>query len=181
MNNKLRENYINLKIASKKLYLSINIDKYIASEDLLDKIAASVSAGIDIVELTTNNYPNKLLEISTQVKQLHSIFDFTLIIKDRADIATLIEADGISLTSNSINTNFVRQILGDNSIIGCYDFSQSNCDFCICSKESNESTIPLFVRYNSANNSQRYFLDETIFDNNDFIQFIQKLKITPKF
>ena len=177
MNNKLRENYIKLKISNKKLYLSILIDKYENNSELLDRIAISLSSGIDIIELSTINYPQKLLDIAFQVKQLYTIFDdFTLIIKDRVDVASLIEADGISLTSNSINTNFVRQILGEQIIIGCYDFTKNNCDFCICKKEYKESSIPLFIPYSSTNNSQRLFFDESLFDNIDFPQMLLELK-----
>lgn len=175
MNDKLRENYINLKIRNKNLYLSILVDKY-NKEDLLDKIAASISAGIDIIELSTNDYPNKLLEISTHVKQFYSIFDFTFIIKDRADIAFIVGADGISLTPNSIDISSARQILGDDFIIGCYEIPQKNCDFCICNKEPKENKDNSFVKYYDTNNSDKIFLDEFIFANPNFIEFITKLR-----
>ena len=151
MNDKLRDNYINLKIGSKKLYLSILVDKY-NNEELLDKIAACISSGVDVIELATNNYPNKLLAISAHVKQLYSIFDFTLIIKDRADIALIVGADGISLTPNSIDISSARQILGTDSIIGCYEIPQNNCDFCIFNTYLKDNKINSFIHYSDTNN-----------------------------
>lgn len=177
MNNKLRENYIRLKINNKKIYLSVLLDTFTDYTNLLDNIAISISSGVDIVELATNNYPQHLLNLGLQVKQLYNIFDdFTLIIKDRADIAHLIEADGISLTCNSIDTNFARQILGDEAIIGCYDYSKNNCDFCISCNPLLDSSIPVFVPYKSTNNSQRIFLNESVLLDNDISQTILSLK-----
>ena len=175
MNDKLRNNYVNLKIGSKKLYLSILVDKY-NNEELLDKIAACISSGVDVIELATYNYPNKLLEISKHVKQLYSIFDFTFIIRDRADIALIAGADGISLTPNSIDISSARQILGNDSIIGCYEFPQNNCDFCICNTQIKDNKIISFIRYNDPNNSNRIFLDEIVFDKPKLIEFITMLR-----
>ena len=175
MNDKLRDNYINLKIGTKKLYLSIVVDKY-NTEELLDKIAACISSGVDVIELATNNYPNKLLEVSKHVKQLYSIFDFTFIIKDRADIALIIGSDGISLTPNSIDISSARQILGSDSIIGCYEIPQNNCDFYICNTFLKDNKRNSFIKYSDTNNSGKIFLDEIDFDNPNLLEFITKLR-----
>ena len=148
MKDLLKEKYRQLKVGDKSLYLMVCIDKY-DDDILLDKIASAISGGVDIIELSSLNSAARLLALSKKVKILCQEFDVTLILKDRIDVAFLMEADGVSLDSNSLDLNSVRQILGDNILIGSYSDVNDDYDFLILELPETCTNIPVFSIYNA--------------------------------
>ncbi len=166
MKDLLKAKYRQLKIDSKSIYLMVNIDKYKDDDILLNNIASAISGGIGIVELSTGNNPSRLLNIAQKVKILCLEFDVTLILKDRIDVAFLMEADGVSLDSNNLDSNSVRQILGENILIGSYNCSNDDYDFLIRELPETCTNIPVFTLCNENNfkNFRKIAVSYTIID-----------------
>ena len=118
-NGKLREQILNHKILSKKSGVIVELDKSYSTEQYLDYIAKELSDGVGIIELSANGVGDKIfLETAQKTKQLCEMFGGTLIIKERADIAYLSSADSVNLNKESVDTDSVRKILEENSLIG---------------------------------------------------------------
>lgn len=163
MNNLLKTKYRQIKINNRCLYLIVCIDKYKSDNILLDKIASAISGGVDIIEISSENNPKRLFNIGQKIKLLCEEFDTTLIIKDRLDVAYLIEADGVSLGLNSLDTHSARQILGDNILIGSYDIVNNDCDFLILNQSETCTNIPVFIYSNEAN-FKKIAVSDTVMD-----------------
>lgn len=109
----------NLKeILLKDKYQALYIDNN--SENILDKIALALNNNIKIIHFYINELSDsKNLELGFKIRQLCSIYDSLLIVNSRADIAKIINADGICLTKNDINIKYAKNIL-DKDKIFCY-------------------------------------------------------------
>ncbi len=164
MNDIFKDKLKKYKVIDKYLYLIVSIDKYEDDAILLDKIAAALAGGVDIIELSTNNNSKRLLTIAEKVKQLSDIFNFTLIIKDRLDVAYFIEADGVSLLSTSIDPNFARQLLGENILIASYDLSYGDCDFYLSNTSVENLNVPLFLIDNNPTHQTKIAVSNLILD-----------------
>lgn len=117
--NKLKEQFNNIKLNNKKLYLIANSDNFENDDTFLDAIASSLDGGVDILRLTgTNKSAEQIIELGKKIKLLCAEYNATFIINDRADIAFILEADGLHLEQNSIDIKSARKILGENPIIG---------------------------------------------------------------
>ena len=117
--NKLKEQFNLLKLEKKKLYLITNSDKFQSKDEFLDATASALQGGVDMIMFRETNIPDKVkVEIANKLRALCDEFGATLIINDRADIAQIVEADGVHLGSNDINPQDAREILGENAIIG---------------------------------------------------------------
>ncbi len=117
--NKLKEQFNLLKLEKKKLYLITNSDKFQSKDEFLDATASALQGGVDIIMYReTSIRDNVKVEIAHKLRALCDEFGATLIINDRADIAQIVEAEGVHLGSNDINPQDARTILGENAIIG---------------------------------------------------------------
>lgn len=117
--NKLKEQFNLLKLEKKKLYLITNSDKFQSKDEFLDATASALQGGVDMIMFRETSIPDKVkVEIANKLRALCDEFGATLIINDRADIAQIVEADGVHLGSNDINPQDAREILGENAIIG---------------------------------------------------------------
>lgn len=119
MQDKLKEKYNQLKIGKKNLYLIANSSNFDTETEFLDVLAAALSGGVDVIQLRGEQAKaNTFLNLAKKVKELCAEFDATFIIKDRVDIAYIVEADGVHLGQNDIDIHSARKILGSNAIIG---------------------------------------------------------------
>lgn len=117
--NKLKEQFNLLKLEKKKLYLVTNSDKFQSKDDFLNAIASALQGGVDIIEFNETSIPDKVIvELGHKIRILCDEYGATLIVNKRADIASIIEADGICLSQDDINITNARNILGENAIIG---------------------------------------------------------------
>lgn len=117
--NKLKEQFNLLKLEKKKLYLVTNSDKFQTKDDFLNAIASALQGGVDIVEFNETSIPDKVIvELGHKIRTLCDEYGATFIVNKRADIASIIEADGVCLSQDDINIQNARNILGENSIIG---------------------------------------------------------------
>jgi len=116
---KLKEQFNLLKLEKKKLYLVTNSDKFISKDEFLDAIASALQGGVDIIQLRETSIPDKVIvEIGHKIRILCDEYGATFIVNNRADIAAIVEADGVHLGENDISVPDARTILGQHGIIG---------------------------------------------------------------
>ena len=106
-----------LKLKNKNNYLVIN---QINNEDaFLDRLASSLNSGADFIEFNPTFYSTqKAIHLGRKIQQLCKEFDTTFIITERADIAFILDSDGIVLLQNSFTPHQAKEILGPNVLIG---------------------------------------------------------------
>lgn len=116
---KLKEQLNLLKLEKKKLCLITNSDKFLSKDDFLDAIASALQGGVEIVLFREKNFPDNVkVELGRKIRALCDEFGATFIVNDRPDIAMIVEADGVHLGQDDINTVDARCVLGENAIIG---------------------------------------------------------------
>ena len=117
--NKLKEQFNLLKLEKKKLYLITSSEKFVSKNEFLDAIASALQGGVDIIQLREKTIPdNVIVEIGHKIRTLCDEFGTTFIINDRADIAKIVQADGVHLGSEDISVADAREVLGENAIVG---------------------------------------------------------------
>ena len=116
---RLKEQLNILKLEKKKLYLVTNSDHFLSKDEFLDAIASALQGGVDMLMLREKIIPdNVVVELGHKIRILCDEFGATFIVNDRADIAHIVEADGVHLGENDISVQDARNILGQNTIIG---------------------------------------------------------------
>ena len=116
---KLKEQFNLLKLEKKKLYLITSSERFVSKDDFLDAIASAVQGGVDIIQLREKSIPdNVIVEIGHKIRTLCDEFGATFIINDRADIAKIVQADGVHLGYDDISIADAREVLGENAIVG---------------------------------------------------------------
>jgi len=92
--------------------------------ELADQLAG---LGIPLLQLRMKNEPTRtFIELARELRRRTAIQGVKLIINDRADIASLVAADGVHLGQDDLAPTDARQILGPGAIIGCstHDIAQ---------------------------------------------------------
>ena len=85
----------------------------------MDTLDSLLDNGLDMVQLRIKNVPdNKLLDYAFELKTLIEQNGKMLIINDRADIAKIVDADGVHLGQDDLPIKKVKSIIGRNKIIG---------------------------------------------------------------
>jgi len=88
------------------------------SGSLEEKVAASVSGGVDMVQLREKDIPaGELLELASKLRTITKN-KALLIINDRLDVALAAEADGLHLPEDSLNTQTAREIVPQHFLVG---------------------------------------------------------------
>ena len=99
--------------------LCLVTDREVCSpEELPQRVAAAVAGGVDMVQLRDKELPSgALFEQAAELRQIvHG--RALLLVNERADVATAINADGVQLGEAAMATSLVRPIVGDGAIIG---------------------------------------------------------------
>lgn len=116
---KLKEQFNLLKLEKKKLYLITSSEKFLSKDIFLDAIASALQGGVDVICLREKEIPdNVIVELGHKIRILCDEYGATFIVNDRADIAHIVDADGVHLGKNDISIQNAREILGPNAIIG---------------------------------------------------------------
>ncbi len=93
-----------------------------ASEEfsrILQQAKAAVAAEVDLLQLREKNLNARVLyELARQLAELVQESATRLLINDRADIALAAGADGVHLTSASLEAAVIRKAFGDDFLIG---------------------------------------------------------------
>lgn len=92
------------------LYL-VSAREMLKDEEFFKKIEDSFKAGVKIFQLREKTASSKeFLEIGRKLKELCKKYNVTFIINDRADIASLLDADGLHLGDNDIDIKDAKKI-----------------------------------------------------------------------
>jgi thiamine-phosphate pyrophosphorylase len=86
---------------------------------LLKLVAAAVAANVTLLQLREKNLSTRVLyELAIMAAGITRGSDTRLIVNDRADVASAAGADGVHLTTTSLETEIVRRTFGDDFLIG---------------------------------------------------------------
>jgi thiamine-phosphate pyrophosphorylase len=93
-----------------------------ASEDfigLLRLVEAAVAARVSLLQLREKNLTTRVLyDLTIKAVEITRNSATRLLVNDRADVASAAGADGVHLTTQSIETSVIRQTFGDKFLIG---------------------------------------------------------------
>ena len=88
-------------------------------QSILVQVSAAVSAGIDLIQIREKNLSARVLfELCEQAVRLTSGTSTRLLVNDRADIAAGAKADGVHLTTRSLDAGVIRKTFGAELLIG---------------------------------------------------------------
>lgn len=137
-----------LKRKNKMVFYSIESDSDV------NQIAKILNCRIDVLIVDYKNFSDiKILKLLNGIRQLCSIFETLFLIKNRADLAKLTDADGIFCDKDSYSLTNIRKILNNGKIFGLYydenvdeSVLKTICEFdFIVSKTTLNTNIPTFL------------------------------------
>ncbi|HKO35072.1 MAG TPA: thiamine phosphate synthase [Pyrinomonadaceae bacterium] len=86
---------------------------------ILEQVSAAVAAGLELIQLREKRLTARILfELSEQSAALTLGSETRLLVNDRADVAAAAGADGVHLTTQSIDTATIRCTFGEDFLIG---------------------------------------------------------------
>lgn len=86
---------------------------------ILEIVSASIEAGVSLIQIREKNLPARTLyELASQCVALTTGTETGLLVNDRADIARAAGADGVHLTTRSLDAGIVRRSFGPDLLIG---------------------------------------------------------------
>jgi thiamine-phosphate pyrophosphorylase len=88
-------------------------------QDILVQISAAVAAGIQLIQIREKNLTARMLfELTANVLGIIRGTSTRVLVNDRADVAASAGADGVHLTTRSIDANIIRKTFGRDFVIG---------------------------------------------------------------
>jgi thiamine-phosphate pyrophosphorylase len=88
-------------------------------QDILDQVSAAVAAGIPLIQLREKKLTARVLfELTARAAEITRGTATRLLVNDRADIALGAGADGVHLTTRSLESKIVRRAFGNGFLIG---------------------------------------------------------------
>jgi thiamine-phosphate pyrophosphorylase len=88
-------------------------------QDILFQVSSAVEAGINLIQIREKNLSARMLfELTERAVEIASGTSTRLLVNDRADIASGAGADGVHLTTRSLETAVIRKTFGDQILIG---------------------------------------------------------------
>jgi thiamine-phosphate pyrophosphorylase len=88
-------------------------------QDILSQVSAAVAAGVQLIQLREKKLTARVLfELTTRAAEITRGTSTRLLVNDRADIAAGAGADGVHLTTRSLEPKIVRRTFGDGFLIG---------------------------------------------------------------
>lgn len=88
-------------------------------KQILDQVSAAVAAGIDLFQLREKRLTARVLfELTERAVEISRGSPTCLLVNDRADIAAAAGADGVHITSQSIDARTIRRVFGNDFLIG---------------------------------------------------------------
>jgi len=97
-----------------RLYLITNRSLFESDNNFLEASEAALMGGVRALQLREKNLTDcELIELGNQLRILTSNYNAKLIMNSRADIAKIINADGVHLTENSAHANEIKSTFPD--------------------------------------------------------------------
>ncbi len=86
---------------------------------ILNQVSAAVRAGIDLIQIREKELTARVLfELVSEAGKLTRGSKTRLLVNDRADIAAGAQADGVHLTTRSLDAATIRRVFGEKVLIG---------------------------------------------------------------
>ena len=86
---------------------------------ILDQVSAAVSAGVDLVQIREKRLSARVLfQLTQRAATLTRRTATRLLVNDRADVVASAGADGVHLTTQSIDAQTIRRVFGSQLLIG---------------------------------------------------------------
>lgn len=102
-----------------RLYVILDVDITGLGGDIVEIARKTISAGADILQLRAKSLSDRqILKIGRAIKNLVRKSKALFVLNDRADLARIIEADGLHLGQEDLPVKDARNILDNNKIIG---------------------------------------------------------------
>ena len=96
---------------------------------ILAQVSAAVSAGLELIQLREKRLTARVLfELSEQSAALTRGSATRLLVNDRADVAAAAGADGVHLTTRSIDAATIRRTFGEDFLIGASTHSLAEAE-----------------------------------------------------
>ncbi|ODQ77652.1 hypothetical protein BABINDRAFT_163368 [Babjeviella inositovora NRRL Y-12698] len=87
--------------------------------DFLDQVRAAIASGVTILQLREKNLDTRaFIARARAVHELTQEANIPLIINDRVDVALAVDAEGVHVGQDDMPADVVRQLIGDDKIIG---------------------------------------------------------------
>ena len=103
----------------------MNLSLYLVTDDIgseenfLKTIKESIKGGVSIVQLREKTADTlDFYNLALKVKKITTKYKVPLIINDRVDIALAVDADGVHVGQSDMPCKVVRELIGDEKIIG---------------------------------------------------------------
>src|SRR2546425_674701 len=88
-------------------------------QEILHQVSAAVAAGIQLIQLREKKLTVRVLfELTERVMEIVRGTSTKVLVNDRADVAAGAGADGVHLTTRSLEANVIRQTFGEDFVIG---------------------------------------------------------------
>lgn len=88
-------------------------------QEILVQVASAVAAGIQLIQLREKRLTARVLfELTVRAAEITRGSSTRLLVNDRADIAAGAGADGVHLTTRSLEPRILRETFGDDFLIG---------------------------------------------------------------
>lgn len=89
------------------------------NKDMFFVMEQAIKGGVTIVQLREKEISaREFVELAIKTKDFLSKYNIPLIINDRIDVALASKAEGVHVGQEDIHPNYVREIVGDDLIIG---------------------------------------------------------------
>ena len=108
-----------LLLKDKTSYKIVVLDSYEQENEFLNIVATALNAQIDVLEFDGSKLSSaQFLSVGRKLRDLTGVFGSLLIIKERIDIAKLVNADGICFDDNSIPVEEAAKLIEGRFIVG---------------------------------------------------------------
>lgn len=106
-----------------RLYLIT--DRHVAKYPLPEAVRRALEGGVRAIQLREKDLPLRdLLALAKELREITREFGAKLLINDRVDIASAVDADGVHLGNQSMPPSAVRKIVGASKLIGVSTHSE---------------------------------------------------------
>lgn len=98
-------------------------------QDILELVSAAVHAGIQLVQLREKELSARaLFELTSRAARIANGSSTRILVNDRADIAAAAGADGVHLTTRSLEPEIVRAAFGEEFLVGVSTHSPAEAE-----------------------------------------------------
>jgi thiamine-phosphate pyrophosphorylase len=100
-----------------------------AFHNILQQVSSAVTTGIQLIQIREKRITARVLfELTSRAVAIARGSSTRILVNDRADIAAAAGADGVHLTTRSLNPDVIRKAFGDEFLIGASTHSLSEAE-----------------------------------------------------